>query len=81
MGPIKASIVPGLRNTLISAHDLIEEGWEANLTKDGGAITIEDHSSIPLYRKNGIRQININSLRNLDTPTTYELQASKAQLQ
>ena len=48
IGPITASIVPGLHSSLVSANDLIEEGWEAHITKEGGTATKPDLSTIPL---------------------------------
>ena len=81
IGPITASIVPGLHSSLVSANDLIEEGWEAHITKEGGTVTKPDFSTIPLYRKDGTWQIDISSIRNLDTPVFCELNARKVQLQ
>ncbi len=74
-------IVPSLHCSLVSANDLIEKGWEAHITKDGGTVTKPDFSTINLYRKDGTWQMDISSYRNLETPVICKLNAGKVQLQ
>ena len=81
IGHITALTVPGLHSSFVPANDLIEEAWEAHMTKEGGTVTKPDFSTIPLYRKDGTWQIDISSIRNLDTPVIFELSAGNVQLQ